>query len=161
MWPNCDQNRYGSWLSSHFVFKFRTKHLIVPKVGFEPTWGYPHPLLRRARLPFRPFGLSWSDFDGAAIGSRAAQLPAKRLSQTDLIIPDRHLVVNLACDGEFHYPVLFQHSAFAPFLAHKAESQPSVFCSPKLYLRPPGAARCRQPFLSPESRLSLPAMLAR
>src|SRR3954468_23567544 len=73
MWPNCDQNRYGSWLSSHFVFRFRTKHLIVPKVGFEPTWGYPHPLLRRARLPFRHFGLSWSDFDGAAIGSRAAQ----------------------------------------------------------------------------------------
>src|SRR5439155_6411509 len=29
---------------------------LVPKVGFEPTWGYPHPLLRRARLPFRHFG---------------------------------------------------------------------------------------------------------
>ena len=44
-------------MALHSVRKFRRKLLLVPKVGLEPTWGYPHPLLRRARLPFRHFGL--------------------------------------------------------------------------------------------------------
>ena len=52
---------------------------LVPKVGFEPTWGFPHPLLRRARLPFRHFGLYVSypagPFRSTATGSDSASQP--------------------------------------------------------------------------------------
>src|SRR5436190_22304667 len=54
---SCAKIGNGSLLGPHFTRKIRTFIPIVPKVGFEPTWGYPHPLLRRARLPFRHFGL--------------------------------------------------------------------------------------------------------
>jgi murein L,D-transpeptidase YcbB/YkuD len=58
---------------------YKTFYPVVPKVGFEPTWGYPHPLLRRARLPFRHFGLYlyFYAFKSIATGNDVASQPVE------------------------------------------------------------------------------------
>ncbi len=50
-------NRKSTLNRCFFVRRIKTFHILVPKVGFEPTRPIGHYALNVARLPFRHFGL--------------------------------------------------------------------------------------------------------